>query len=118
MGGGHTALRLACSLAKKNGAHSAWAHTCSQNLLEVSEKTNRKQERKLSDFSSEPFRGRDGIPFCGTKNRSKLSDCCSEPFHGRENNSEKKAAENCYTLADFATLEILLGFLYLALISL
>jgi hypothetical protein len=36
----------------------------------VSEKTNRKQERKLSDFSSEPFRGRGGIPFCGTKNRS------------------------------------------------
>jgi hypothetical protein len=36
----------------------------------VSEKTNRKQESKLSDFSSEPFRGRDGIPFCGTKNRS------------------------------------------------
>jgi len=36
----------------------------------VSEKTNRKQESELSDFSSEPFHRRDGIPFCGTKNRS------------------------------------------------
>jgi hypothetical protein len=37
----------------------------------VTEKTNRKQESKLSDFSSEPFHGRDGIPFCRTKNRRK-----------------------------------------------
>jgi hypothetical protein len=44
----------------------------------------------LSEFRSEPFRGRENnSEFLSVeKNISKLSEFCSEPFRGRENNTD------------------------------
>jgi hypothetical protein len=53
------------------------------------------QNRKLLDFLSELFPGRENnsefLPF--NKNRSKLSEFPSKPCSGRENNSEFRSVE-------------------------
>ena len=60
---------------------------CSGGILAVP------QNRKLSEFRSEPFLGREKCSVQLDKNRSKVSEFHSEPFRGRENNSKFCSAE-------------------------
>jgi hypothetical protein len=75
------------------GAHSAWQRTRRQNLLEVSEKTNRKENRKLSVFSSEPFRRREN----NSEFRSmELKKKQLSEFRAENPSAEEKTTQNSF----------------------
>ncbi len=79
--------------SKKMGAHSAWQRTCRQNILEVSEKTNRKENRKLSVFSFEPFRRREN----NSEFRSmELKKKQLSEFRAENPSAEEKTTQNSF----------------------
>ncbi len=100
-------------------------------------------EQKISEFRSEPFRGRENnsefrsveqnwkqtpiilfrtllrkrtqlrIPFHGKKNRCKFSEFHSEPFRGREHNSEFLSAQQKILHSPYCTAEYKFTILFL-----